>query len=194
MFGLIRKDIYCLRKNLKLFVMVTTGVIVIAVLFVLSCRYGNMKLMMEELMAEEGITKQQNETLLKMVMVFVLFIPIAFVSMIVECFKEDKKALFKKQLLSLPINNKQIVGSRYLSCIVFLLISVFASFIAAILISLASDVYVFTDFIGCIISFAAILLAYMGVIMVLIYIFGAEKSDLIQCVPFVLLEIIGEGN
>lgn len=190
MFGLIRKDIYYLKKNLKLFAIVNTGIIMIAVLFVLSCRFGNMKMVMEEMIVEGGFTKQQNETLLKMAIEAILFIPIAFVSMIVECFKEDKKASFNKQLLSLPIDNKQIVGSKFFACIVFLIISACVSFLAAFFISLASDIYVFTDFIGCIISFSAMLLAYMSIVMFLLYIFGAEKADLIQCVPFVIISIV----
>ena len=54
MIGLITKDMYCLRKNLKTFICVTIGVITVAVLFLVSSRCGNVALGMEQMKKEDS--------------------------------------------------------------------------------------------------------------------------------------------
>lgn len=189
MTGLIRKDLYCLRKNLKIFFGVTIGVIVIAVLFILSSRFGNVAKGIEEMKVENDMGEEIFYSLFQIAIWLVLLIPVSFLSMIVECFKEDKKAGFGKYLFTLPLRESQMVAGRYASCMLFAVVGLMGSFLAAFFVSLVSDFFSFAKLSGYVLCFSAALLVYMSLVMFLLYLFGAQKADLIQCVPFVILLI-----
>lgn len=192
MIGLIRKDMYCLRKNLKLLLGVTAGVIVIALLYILSSKYGNIA-RGYEVMAEESFLKKEDLLgMTKVVVYFSLLVPIAFLGTIVECFKEDWKAGFYKCMMSMPLNDAKRVGSRYVSCLLFALVGMAGSMLAAFLISLVSEDMPFINSLRYIVIFETVLLVYMSFIMFLLYWLGAGKADLIQCIPFVLVLIVVE--
>ena len=53
MCGLITKDMYCLKKNLKIFFSVTIGIMVLSVLFIISSKYGNVARGMAQMQREE---------------------------------------------------------------------------------------------------------------------------------------------
>ena len=187
MTGLIRKDMYCLRKILKMFFLVTAGVITLSVLLIISARYGNIASAIQEMKEENGMGEEAFYYFFQLPIWLTLFIPMAFLSMIVECFKEDQKAGFSKTMLCLPLTDAQIVGSRYLSCLLFTMLGLAGSFVAAFFVSLASDVFRLQKLMGYIFCFCGGLLVYMSFVMFMIYFLGAEKADLIQCVPFLLL-------
>ena len=187
MTGLIRKDMYCLRKLLKMFFLVTAGVITLSVLLIISARYGNIASAIQEMKEENGMGEEAFYYFFQLPIWLTLFIPMAFLSMIVECFKEDQKAGFSKTMLCLPLTDAQIVGSRYLSCLLFTMLGLAGSFVAAFFVSLASDVFRLQKLMGYIFCFSGGLLVYMSFVMFMIYFLGAEKADLIQCVPFLLL-------
>ena len=94
---------------------------------------------------------------------------------------------------SMPVSDLQIVGSRYLSCILFAAVSVLGSLLAAIPVSVASDAFTFKGLVGPIVFFCSVLLIYMSIVMFCIYLIGSEKADLIQCIPFIVLLVAGEG-
>ena len=187
MTGLIRKDMYCLRKILKMFFLVTAGVITLSVLLIVSARYGNIASAIQEMKEENGMGEEAFYYFFQLPIWLTLFIPMAFLSMIVECFKEDRKAGFARTMLCLPLTDAQIVGSRYLSCLLFAMLGLAGSFVAAFFVSLASDVFCLQKLMGYIFCFCGGLLVYMSFVMFMIYFLGAEKADLIQCVPFLLL-------
>ena len=58
MTGLIRKDMYCLRKILKMFFLVTAGVITLSVLLIISARYGNIASAIQEMKEENGMGEE----------------------------------------------------------------------------------------------------------------------------------------
>lgn len=189
MRGLITKDMYCLKKNLKIFFSVTIGIMVLSVLFIISSKYGNVARGMAQMQREEKFGNKMVVSIYQGVIWLTLFIIIAFIGMIIECFKEDRKAGFRKQLLSMPISSNKIVFSRYVSCMLFSIVSIVAALISAFCVSIATDLFSFGKLAGCVISFAAILLIYMSIVMCLIYLFGSEYADIIQCVPVILLLI-----
>lgn len=191
MRGLIRKDMYCLKKNLTLFFGVTIGVIIIAVLFILSSQHGNIARGIEEMKAESNLGEETFYSFFQAGIWLTLFIPVSFLTMITECFKEDKKAGFLNYMLCMPLSSSKIVGSRYASCLLFALVSLAGSLSAAFFVSLASDVFLFTKLFGYVLCFSAALLIYMSFVMFMIYLFGAKRADLIQCIPFVILLIWG---
>lgn len=193
MTGLIYKDMCCLRKNIKLFIFVTFGVIVMALLFVLSAQYGNVAKAVAEMQAYGSIGAGMQQSFYTIAIWVMLFIPLAFLATVTECFKEDRKAAFAKQMHSMPVSDMQIVGSRYLSCILFAVVSVLGSLLAAIPVSVASDAFTFKGLVGPIVFFCSALLIYMSIVMFCIYLIGSEKADLIQCIPFIVLLVAGEG-
>lgn len=190
MTGLILKDVYCLKRNLKTFAMVSIGVIVIAVLFILSCRYGNLAKGMEEMRVENNMSEEEFYSFYQMEIRLVLCLPAAFLTIIAECFKADRKAGFYKQMQVFPLSDKKIVGSRYAACLLLSIVCLADSFLAAFFVSLASEVFSFQDMIAYVCCFHGILLIYVGIVMLLIYVFGAEKTDLIQCVPFIIFLVV----
>ncbi len=187
MRGLICKDMYCMRKILMTFFFVTAGVILLSVLLIISARYGNIAAAIEEMKEENGMGEEAFFYFFQIPIWLTLFIPMAFLSMIVECFKEDRKAGFARTMLCLPLTDAQIVGSRYLSCLLYTILGLAGSFVAAFFVSLASDVFHLQKLMGYIFCFSGGLLVYMSFVMFMIYFLGAEKADLIQCVPFLLL-------
>ncbi|MBD5544196.1 MAG: ABC-2 transporter permease [Lachnospiraceae bacterium] len=190
MVGLIQKDMYCLKGNLKTFLIVSISVIVLSVLFILSARYGNVAKGIEQMKIESNLGEEEFYAFFQGAVWCVLLLPMSFLGMIAECFKEDKKAGFSRQMLTLPLSDGKIVGSRYISCLLLAVISLADSLLAGFFVSLVSDVFPLQKMLGYILCFNGALLAYMSVQMFLIYTFGEKKSDLIQCVPLVILLLL----
>lgn len=187
MTGLIKKDMYCLKEHIKEFLIVTISVIVIGVLFIISARYGNVAKAVVEIKAENGFSDEAVYSFFKAAIWLILLIPVCYVSVIVECFKEDKKAGFFKSMMCFPLSGKKMVGSRYISCMMFFGVSVASSLLAGFFVSLATDAYSFSELVRYVFMFSALLLMYMSFVLFFIYFLGVEKADLIQCVPFVIL-------
>lgn len=196
MRGLVLKDMYCLKKNLTLFFGVTVGVIAMSLLYILSSKYGNIATEYEAMQTMESVSSEEAAMLqgtTKAVVYFSLLVPIAFLATIVECFKEDLKAGFYKTMMSLPLSNAKIVGSRYLSCMLFTVVAMLGSIMTAFLVSLVEEDMPFENSLKYILLFTTVLMVYISLVIFLLYLFGARKADLIQCVPFVILLIAAEG-
>ena len=183
------KDYYCLRKEIRTFMFVTTGIVIVALLFFLSLQYGNLARGVGEMETETQFTGEELEELLQIPIMFMLMVPIGFVSNIVECFRADEKAGFSKQLYSMPLTSYQIAGARYFSCILFLVISLFAAMIAALLMTFMTDTMKFGDMFGCSMTFAAFFLFYMSIMMPLLYSASVKMVEKFQ-IGFVVLLLI----
>lgn len=190
MTGLIQKDLYCLRRGLKTFILVSIGVIVISVLFILSARYGNVAKGIEEMKTENNMGEEEFYAFYQGFIWCVLALPMSFLGIIAECFKEDKKAGFSRPLLCLPLSEGKIVGSRYISSLLLAGISLADSLLAGFFVSLVSDVFPLSKMIGYILCLNGALLIYTGLQMFLTYAFGAEKADIIQCAPLIILLVL----
>ena len=190
MKGLITKDLYCLRKSIKLLLGVTAGIIILSVLFVISTRCGNLA---DAIKVTEAENPDETGMVLAMFEVGVwvsLAVPLAFIANITDCFKEDHRADFHKFLFTMPLKYQVIVGSRYITCLIYVLVSYAGSMLAAFFVSLASDTYKFSELAGIISMVAAVFIVYVAVVLVLVYVFGSSHTDLLQCVPFVLVAVI----
>ena len=119
MKGLIIKDLYCLKKEIRLFIGITIGSAIVSILFLLSVRHGNIADALADIQKTEMIGSDLLLSLTDMLALFVIYLPIALAASLVECFKEDTKAEFSKVMLSMPISYKKIVGSRYVTCLLF---------------------------------------------------------------------------
>lgn len=192
MVGLIKKDMYCLKKNLLQFLLITVGVIVLSVMFIISSKSGNVALGIEQMKAEsDGMSEADFYGVFQIAVWAALFIPIAFVGVVVECFKEDRKANFYKYMMTLPLSEKKLVGSRYISLLLFMAVSLVGSCTAAVFVSLVSDYFQLTSLLSIIFTFAAAMLGYMSIVMLLLYALGVERADFIQCAPFVAVFAAG---
>lgn len=187
MRGLIIKDFCCLRKSRKTFILVAAGVILMAVLFVLSCRFGNLAAARTRIGLEDPTLAEMLEQAAEIVICFLLLIPIAFLGSLVECFKEDARAGFRKPLSALPLSPWKVVGSRFLTCLLFAAVSMGVSALAALCVSSVEDRYRLGKLLVLILTFGACFLIYMSLCMFLIYVLGARRADLIQILPLALL-------
>ena len=74
MRGLITKDMYCLKKNLKIFFSVTIGIMVLSVLFIISSKYGNVARGMEQMKREQKFSSETVLSIYQCVIWLTLFI------------------------------------------------------------------------------------------------------------------------
>lgn len=180
MVGLIYKDLCCLRKHIKLFAVWTFIVIILAVLFILSMKYGNVAQMIASMSEEEFFGMFQTAIWC------ILIVPIASSAMIQECFKEDTKSNFKKCLYTLPIKEETAVFGRYMSGLAFLFLGFLGNLAASICIALSTDVIKFKQLLGFSVTFLALMIVYEAFVMFVLYTVDGKKADLIQCVPLVI--------
>ena len=190
MKGLIYKDFMCLRRGLKTFVFVTLGVIILSVMFLLSGRYGNLAESLQQIQTEASMEADVTRGMLETSVWFMLFIPIAFMADVAQCFREDTRVGFQKTLSGMALSHGQIVGSRYLTTLLYGAVSIGASLVAAFFISSASEELTLQVMVAGVFSFGGCFLIYMSLNLFLIYLCGARRADLIQMIPLVVLLMV----
>lgn len=190
MLGLIYKDAICLKKNLKMFVAVGFGVMLLAVMFALSCKMGNISDGLSNYDSTDTMGKELLVAVIDLTMHMVLIIPIAFIANIVDCFTEDYKSGFYNKLLGMPLKYTEIVGARYLSMLLYGVLGFLFALITGVGISMATDRIVFKELMSVVFLFAGIFVAFMGIVIPSIYLFGARKSNLICSAPFIGATIV----
>lgn len=186
MKGLLIKDYYCLKKSLKTFFGLTIGVIAIGVMFALSMKYGNMAMAAAGTAAEAGMDKTTVSDMFRIAVWLVIVIPMAFVGNVIDCFKEDVRAGFGKELFSLPVSSGQIVGARYLACLIYAVVSFVGACITSLCISGASEEYPLSELVSVAVIFGSVMLGYLCLVMCFIYLFGTKYADYIQAAPVIL--------
>ncbi len=190
MKGLLIKDYYCLKKSLKSFLVLTIGVIIIGIMFAISMEYGNMAIVAAETAVQSGVDEATAFDMFRIAVWLVIIIPMAFVGNVVDCFKADMRADFGKQLFSLPVDSKQIVAARYLTCIIYALVSFVGATITAICISSASEQYPFYELMSVVVLFGSVMIIYLCIVMCLIYLIGVKYADYIQAAPLLIIMIV----
>lgn len=191
MKGLIIKDLYCLKKEIRLFLGITIGSAIVSILFLLSVRHGNIADALADIQKTEMIGSDLLLSLTDMLALFVIYLPIALASSMVECFKEDTKAEFSKVMLSMPISYKKIVGSRYVTCLLFFGTCFLSATFCNVLVTSVSDTLEFISVLKGTFCACAIFMIYMSLIMFLLYLLGTKRADMIQSVPFLLVFFVG---
>ncbi len=152
--------------------------VVIAILFLLSAKYGNLATQIEE-MRMKGDTgeAQMLGGYFTGIIYVVLLIPIMACGEVVSCFEADQKASFEKFLFAMPLSNLKIVGSRYLSAILFAGCGFAVSILCGLCISLVPGILEMAN-VFRISGFAAMfILCAISIYMNLMYCFGADKSQ-----------------
>lgn len=187
MKGLLIKDLYCLKDQLKFFVMITVCVIYVGVLFILSAGYGNVAIIMSE---SDGGSEVQM-LLYDMIMLLVLVLPIALGERVIECFTLDYKASFAKIFYTLPLSNSIKVASRYIVSLLYMLLGVVCSLFAGILIAVCSEQFTIMGIIRVIITLFACMLIYMSIVLCCSYYLGGKRSNLVSAAIFMVLFLGG---
>lgn len=187
MKGLIIKDLYILKKSLRVFLAVSVGVMVLGILFMLSCRYGNIARFMDSNSMElNSIGEEAFFAVYKGAILMVLIIPMAFLSMIKECFKEDDKAGFGKVLGTIPVTERETVTARYLTLLMLSGIGIVSSAFTGFMVSLATPEYSLSMILGYTCSIFCIILIYIMLVMPLFYYFGGKHADNILLLPLII--------
>lgn len=186
MKGLLIKDYYCLKKSFKTFFTLIIGAIIIGVMFALSIKYGNIAMAVKGTANEVGMDEAIVFDVYRIAVWLVIIIPMAFVGNVIDCFKEDMRADFGKELFSFPISSRQIVGARYLTCFIYALVSFMGALITSLCISSASKEYPFMELLSVAVIFGSVMLGYLCIVMCFIYLIGAKYADYIQAVPIVI--------
>lgn len=183
MKGLILKDYYCLKKSIPMLFMVSFGTIFLSVLFLLSCKYGNIADYIvrtpEEIINGEQMLEEDFYGMLRMAIWLVLLIPMAYTANVFDCFKADKEADFSKFLFSLPVREWQMAGARYLACFLYIGVGISAAVITAICTAMTSDYMVLSELLSVVVIFAGVMLSAMAVMMPLAYLVGRKTAGYI---------------
>lgn len=187
MKGLIYKDFFSLRKNMKIFALVSVGALIVGIMFLLSSKYGNLArelaLMEQESQVDGLLTMQAMET----GMWFVVLLPIGFITDVHQCFKEDARVGFGKVLSGVALSHGQIVGSRYLTTLIYGGVSMAVALVCAFFVQLVPmDMEMGNLFVGTM-TFTAIAFLYMSFYLFMVYLCGTKKAELIQMIPLVIM-------
>lgn len=191
MKGLLLKDYYCMKSNLFSFLCLTIGVIVIGVLFAISIHHGNMADVVKNLSEEEGMSPELVYDSFRAGVWLILMIPMAYVGNVIDCFKADMSASFGKILFSMPMKASQVVGARYLACLLYAGISFFGSLLAALCVSSATEYYPLSELLMVCATFGALFITYLSIVIMLLYLLGTQHADGIMSAPILIVAGIG---
>ncbi len=192
MKGLIYKDFLCLRKNMRIFILVSVGALIVGVMFLLSSKYGNMAVELALIEQDSEMEGLITTKAMEIGMWFVVLLPIGFITDVHQCFKEDARVGFHKVLSGVALSHGQIVGSRYLTTLIYGGIAMAVALICAFLVQLVPmDMEMGNLFLGAL-TITAIAFLYMSFYLFMVYLCGTRMAELIQMMPLVLL-FVAEG-
>lgn len=191
MKGLLLKDYYCMKSNLFSFLCLIIGVVVIGVMFAISIQHGNMADVVKDLTEEQGMSIELGYDLFRAGVWLILMLPMAYVGNVIDCFKADMSASFGKSLFSMPMKASQIVGARYLACLLYAGISFLGSLLAALCVSGATKYYPLSELLMVCATFGALFIIYLSIVMMLLYLLGTRHADNIMSAPLFL--VVGVG-
>ena len=165
MKGLIIKDLYCLKKQFVTFAFLISGVVAVAIMFVLSERYGNLRFAVSG-MQEAGL---DIASIVKISVMFFMLLPLVCTGNIADIFAYDKAASFYKTGASLPVPAEKRVLSKFVTAAAFLSAGLLVDVLMATVISSVSDIIVFSKCAGALVSLSACMLIYMSCVITLNY-------------------------
>ncbi len=165
MKGLIIKDLYCLKKQFIMFSFIITGVVAVAIMFVLSEQYGNLRFAVSDMQAAGfDIT-----SIVKISVMFFMLLPLVCTGNIADSFADDRAASFYKTAASLPVSAEKRVLSKFLTAVLFLAVGLGVDIAMSAVISSVSDIIVFSKCAGALVSLSACMLIFMSLVILLNY-------------------------
>lgn len=180
MKGLIIKDLMCLRKQRVTYIYIVLVVLIVAIMYVLSAKYGNLALAGKDMMAENGLTEIDIKNLASLALILFMVLPLAMVGDVSSIFAADGKAGFASVSAILPLSIEKRVLAKYLTISAFFGIGVAADLVIALVISSLTDILTFGDFFKIIITSASALFIYGALICIYMFLFGYGKESYAQ--------------
>ncbi len=180
MKGLIFKDILCLKKQFMVFCYVLIGVLAVSVMYVLSARFGNLADVKATMLAENQMEPEDLKNLASFALIMFMILPLACVGDTLNTFEQDGKAGFSKLASTFPISLHKRILSRFLSVFAVLAIGIIFDTAIAALLSCLTDIMVFSEFMGVIISAASLQVIYASLVILYSNLLGYGKSTYVQ--------------
>ena len=187
MKGLLIKDFYCLKRQVFTFICCSVGVLVIAVLFLISLQCGNLADGFDRMLADRDLTAGEAQALIRYCMIFALLIPMAFTGNVADVFLDDSQASFQKLAGALPVSIAGRVGARYMSGLSFTLIGFLMDVGIVFVLSRVTKLIHFWDFFGVLVSFASFMVIYLALFILFEYLLGVNQTSLAQVLPIIII-------
>ena len=187
MKGLIIKDIYCLKKQITTYGFVIFGVVAVAIMFILSERYGNLRISVSG-MEEAGF---DIAAVVKIAVMFFMVLPLISTGDISNLFVYDKTASFYKVGASFPVSVKKRVLSKFLTVLMFFAAGLVIDILMSAVMSVVSDIILFSKCIGTLASITACMVVFTSLIIMLNYAgIAPEYSTALPIVVFAVLFLL----
>lgn len=194
MIGLIIKDMMCLKGQLKTFAYVVCGVLAVSVMYVISCRTGNLAALGDAILATDGDVQEfEVRNIASMALIVFLLLPVASIGDLAGVFSEDHKASFGKVAGSLPLSLNKRLLSRYLSIFSLIALGVAVDVLIASVLSALTDLMTFAEFLGVIIAAASVMAIYCALVIFYCVMLGSGReqfSMLISLLTMVVLYVV----
>lgn len=187
MKGLVIKDLICMKKQLILFLYTIIVVAVVAVMFVLSAKFGNVAMANAEMLKENDMTELDIQSMMVWALMIMMLIPIAAIGDFTNLFKEDNKAGFSVVSASLPLSIKQRLFAKYLTVLVLFVIGLVVDLSISFVLSLLTHLVSFRQFCGMILSMASIMVMLGSMTIVYMFFLGKGKEEYAMILSFVSL-------
>lgn len=165
MKGLIIKDLYCLKKQFVTFAFIISGVVAVAIMFVLSERFGNLRFAVSDMEAG-GF---DIASVIKTAVMFFMLLPLVCTGDIADSFAYDKAASFYKTGASLPVSTGKRVLSKFVTAMLFIAVGLAVDIAMAAVISSVSDIIMFVKCFGVLVSLASCMMIYVSFVITLSY-------------------------
>ena len=158
MKGLVIKDLLCMKKQIVIFTYTVITVFIVAIMFVLSAKFGNIALANNEMLQDNSISEIDIQNMMIWTLIGVMLVPIAAIGDFTNLFKADNKAGFSMVSASLPLSREKRLFAKYITVILVFSIGIVIDLIVAFVLSMLTDMVSFFDFCGIILSMASIMM------------------------------------
>lgn len=191
MKGLVIKDLICMKKQLVIFSYTIITVFIVAVMFVISAKYGNIALGAKEMLKENPMTEMDLQSMMVWALMGMMLLPIAAVSDFSQLFRADFKAGFSVVSASLPLSIKKRLLAKYLTVFSLIGIGIVVDLVIAFVLSMITDLVSFAEFCGIIFSMASVLIMLGTVTIIFVFLLGKGKEDYATLLSLVSLVSLG---
>ncbi len=187
MKGLMIKDFICLRKQMQQFVLLVVLSVVIAIMFILSTKYGNLALAKATMLAEGQIDEVGLVNFAGFAVMLFMLVPMAGIADMAFIFDEDGKAGFANVASVMPLTIKQRVTARYMTIFSVLGIGLVFDIVIALVLSTLTDIVKYSEFMRMILFVVSLMAIDCALIIFFCILFGHGHEDYARVVSALLL-------
>lgn len=188
MYGLIIKDLMCLRKMRATFIFVAIASFVIAVMALISARCGNIALAEQEYITGNSDMEFSPAHMLWYAVAVLTILPLAAIGdSLTLAFEADKNAGFLNVAGALPLSVKQRVTARFITLFLTCGIGAVISLILSLILSFFTEIMSFGDFAGLVLSAASLILIFSALEMTLIFFIRMDNPDYVRIIALLIM-------